>query len=121
MSVALRAGGLDGIVTTLAELVSRPVLVEDARGTVLAQTGPLTELPGADVRAAPGAAAGAVGEAEHIGAVAPSIRRAMASVPGAEGATVAVSGTEQQTFRQAYRTAREHSMWRCARNVVTLS
>ncbi|WP_371095193.1 helix-turn-helix domain-containing protein [Streptomyces sanglieri] len=276
LSVALRAGGLDGIVTTLAELVSRPVLVEDARGTVLAQTGPLTKLPDTDVRAAlplrvdqsephvlgaglvrehggylaatvrlagevvarvwlprgaggvsplderalehasivislelfrlrtgtevehrlrgelladilsgasaeshplreradrlghdlsrphaalvgqldvasesrrprayeralavvsefaaaytprplvamhqgavvalwpldgvrTGAAAGPVGEAEHMGAVASSIRRAMASVPGAEGATVAVSGTEQQTFRQAYRTAR---------------
>ncbi|MGY0059793.1 helix-turn-helix domain-containing protein [Streptomyces sp. LZ34] len=52
LAVALRAGGLDGIVTTLAELVSRPVLVEDARGTVLAQTGSPAELPGSDVRAA---------------------------------------------------------------------
>ncbi|MER8162075.1 GAF domain-containing protein [Streptomyces sp. NPDC094472] len=276
LSVALRAGGLDGIVMTLAELVSRPVLVEDARGTVLALTGPLAELPGADVRAAlpleedmsephmlgtglvrehgghvaatvrlagevvarlwlprgaeefstlderalehasivvslelfrlrtgtevehrlrgelladilsgaaaesrplreradrlghdlsrphaalvgqlevatesrrprayqraltlvselaatyrprplvamhqgamvalwpldgarTGAAAGAAGRAEPMGAVASSIRRAMASVPGAEGATVAVSATERQTVRQAYRTAR---------------
>ncbi|WHX15615.1 GAF domain-containing protein [Streptomyces malaysiensis subsp. malaysiensis] len=276
LAVALRAGGLDGIVMTLAELVSRPVLVEDARGTVLALTGPLAELPGADVRAAlpleedqaephmlgtglvrehgdhvaatvrlagevvarlwlprgaggfsalderalehasivvslelfrlrtgtevehrlrgelltdilsgaaaesrplreradrlghdlsrphaalvgqlevatesrrprayqraltlvselaatyrprplvamhrgamvalwpldgvrTGAAAGATGQAEPMGAVASSIRRAMASVPGAEGATVAVSAAERQTVRQAYRTAR---------------
>ncbi|MFD8517563.1 helix-turn-helix domain-containing protein [Streptomyces antimycoticus] len=52
LAVALRAGGLDGIVQALAELVSRPVLVEDARGAVLARTGSPSELPGSDVRAA---------------------------------------------------------------------
>ncbi|MEU9290703.1 GAF domain-containing protein [Streptomyces sp. NPDC048275] len=51
LAVALRAGGLDGIVTTLADLVSRPVLVEDARGTVLARTGPPAQLPSTDARA----------------------------------------------------------------------
>ncbi|MET8437962.1 GAF domain-containing protein [Streptomyces sp900116325] len=53
LAVALRAGGLDGIVTTLADLVSRPVLVEDAHGAVLAQTGPAAQLPSTDVRAGP--------------------------------------------------------------------
>ncbi|MEU5642618.1 helix-turn-helix domain-containing protein [Streptomyces milbemycinicus] len=52
LEVALRAGGLDGIVQALADLVSRPVLVEDAGGAVLARTGSLSELPGSDVRAA---------------------------------------------------------------------
>ena len=39
LAVALRGGGMAGIADVLSELVSRPVLIEDARGTVLAQTG----------------------------------------------------------------------------------
>lgn len=53
LAVALRAGGLDGIFTTLADLVSRPVLVEDAHGAVLAQTGPAVDLPSTEVRVGP--------------------------------------------------------------------
>ncbi|MFF5261860.1 helix-turn-helix domain-containing protein [Actinomadura viridis] len=52
LRVALRAGGVDGIAATVSDLLSRPVLVEDARGEVLAHTGALADLPPAAVRAA---------------------------------------------------------------------
>ncbi|EKT81454.1 transcriptional regulator CdaR [Rhodococcus opacus M213] len=48
LDVTLRAGGLDGITRVLAELIGRPVLVEDARGTVLATAGDSARLPDPD-------------------------------------------------------------------------
>ena len=39
-----------GIARLLAELVGRAVLIEDVRGTVLAQAGAPAELPDADLR-----------------------------------------------------------------------
>lgn len=51
LEVALRGGGLDGIATTLSDLLARPVLIEDPQGSVLALTGSPGLLPGAEVRA----------------------------------------------------------------------
>ncbi|WP_406337531.1 helix-turn-helix domain-containing protein [Streptomyces sp. NBC_01620] len=79
-----------------AEYLPRP-LVAMHKGAVVALW------PLDSVRAT---SAGPADGKEQIGLVASSVRRAMASVPDAEGATVAVSGTEQRTFQQAYRTAR---------------
>ncbi|HEY5853878.1 MAG TPA: GAF domain-containing protein [Aldersonia sp.] len=45
LDVTLRAGGLDGILAVLAELIARPVLVEDARGMLLAQAGDSAAFP----------------------------------------------------------------------------
>ena len=50
LAVTLGGGGIDGITTVLAELVGRAVLIEDVRGTVLAQAGAPAELPDADLR-----------------------------------------------------------------------
>ena len=50
LAVTLGGGGIDGIATVLAELVGRAVLIEDVRGTVLAQAGGPAELPDADLR-----------------------------------------------------------------------
>lgn len=44
LAVALRSGGLDGIATTLADLVGRSVRIEDARGEVLAASENFTEI-----------------------------------------------------------------------------
>jgi GAF domain-containing protein len=52
LRVALRAGGVEGIAAAASELLARPVLVEDARGEVLAHAGPLAALPSAEVRRA---------------------------------------------------------------------
>lgn len=52
LSVALRGGGIHGIADALSALVSRPVLIEDAKCAVLAQSGSPSELPAADVRSA---------------------------------------------------------------------
>ena len=48
LAVALRGGGMAGIADVLSELVSRPVLIEDAHGTVLAQTTGSMASPGND-------------------------------------------------------------------------
>jgi sugar diacid utilization regulator len=45
LAVALRGGGMAGIVTVLSGLVSRPVLVDDGRGAALAQAGPPVQWP----------------------------------------------------------------------------
>lgn len=50
LSVALHGGGMAGIVQALSALIIRPVLVEDARGTVLAQVGASEELQDNDTR-----------------------------------------------------------------------
>ena len=50
LAVALRGGGMAGIADVLSDLIARPVLIEDARGTVLAQTGGSTALPDIDTR-----------------------------------------------------------------------
>ncbi|MFC5751471.1 helix-turn-helix domain-containing protein [Actinomadura rugatobispora] len=50
LRVALRAGGVDGIAAAVSDLLARPVLVEDARGEVMAHAGPLEDLPGAEIR-----------------------------------------------------------------------
>ncbi|MEU0497789.1 GAF domain-containing protein [Mycobacterium sp. NPDC006124] len=52
LSVTLRSGGLGGIATVLAELIGRPVLVDDARNVVLATAGDGADLPGDAERAA---------------------------------------------------------------------
>jgi DNA-binding PucR family transcriptional regulator len=48
LAVALRGGGMAGIADVLSDLVSRPVVIEDAHGTVLAQTAGSTALPDDD-------------------------------------------------------------------------
>ena len=48
LAVALRGGGMPGIADVLGDLVSRPVVIEDAHGTVLAQTAGSTALPDGD-------------------------------------------------------------------------
>jgi len=48
--VALRGGGLPGIAHALSALVSRPVLIEDTRGAVLASAGRAADLPANDLR-----------------------------------------------------------------------
>lgn len=45
LAVTLRSGGLHGIATVLAELIDRPVLIDDAHDGVLASTGEIAELP----------------------------------------------------------------------------
>jgi sugar diacid utilization regulator/GAF domain-containing protein len=51
LSVTLRSGGLSGIAAVLAELIGRPVLIDDARNVVLATAGDAAELPDDDWRA----------------------------------------------------------------------
>ena len=50
LAVTLGGAGIAGITTVLAQLVGRAVLIEDVRGTVLAQVGAHNELPDADIR-----------------------------------------------------------------------
>ena len=45
LAVTLRAGGLSGIAAVLAELIGRPVLIDDSRNVVLASAGDDAELP----------------------------------------------------------------------------
>ena len=52
LSVTLRSGGLSGVAAVVAELIGRPVLVDDARNVVLATAGDAAELPD-DGRGAP--------------------------------------------------------------------
>lgn len=52
LAVTLRSGGVDGIAAVLAELVGRPVLIEDSRGEVLGVAGVPTALPDESRRAA---------------------------------------------------------------------
>lgn len=51
LAVTLRSGGLGGIAGALAELIGRPVLIDDSRGVVLATAGEDAELPDAAWRA----------------------------------------------------------------------
>jgi sugar diacid utilization regulator len=51
LAVTLRSGGLSGIVAVLAELIGRPVLIDDSRNVVLATAGDEAELPDAAWRA----------------------------------------------------------------------
>lgn len=51
LAVTLRSGGADGIAAVLAELINRPVLIDDARFVVLATAGDLGELPDVQSRA----------------------------------------------------------------------
>ena len=44
-AVTLRSGGLSGIAAVLAELIGRPVLIDDARNAVMATSGDVAELP----------------------------------------------------------------------------
>jgi sugar diacid utilization regulator/GAF domain-containing protein len=50
LAVTLGGGGIVGVTTVLAELVGRAVLIDDVRGTVLAQVGEPSQLPEAGVR-----------------------------------------------------------------------
>ena len=50
LDVALGGGGLGGIADSLAELIGRPVLIEDSAGRVTARSGSEAELPGPQVR-----------------------------------------------------------------------
>ncbi|MDT5174973.1 MAG: hypothetical protein QOG37_2224 [Mycobacterium sp.] len=50
LAVTLRSGGLSGVAAVLAELIGRPVLVEDVRNVVLATAGDHTQLPDAAQR-----------------------------------------------------------------------
>jgi sugar diacid utilization regulator len=52
LAVTLRSGGLSGIATVLAELIGRPVLIDDSRNAVLATAGDEADLPDAAWRAA---------------------------------------------------------------------
>ncbi|MBJ7337741.1 MAG: GAF domain-containing protein [Mycolicibacterium sp.] len=52
LAVTLRSGGLSGIAAVLAELIGRPVLIDDSRNDVLATAGDDSELPDAAWRAA---------------------------------------------------------------------
>jgi sugar diacid utilization regulator len=52
LAVTLRSGGLSGIAAVLAELIGRPVLIDDSRNAVLATAGDDAELPNAAWRAA---------------------------------------------------------------------
>ncbi|MHA3020898.1 helix-turn-helix domain-containing protein [Mycobacterium sp. BMJ-28] len=52
LAVTLRSGGLSGIAAVLAELISRPVLIDDTDQAVLATSGDTGELPDAQWRAA---------------------------------------------------------------------
>ena len=52
LAVTLRSGGLGGIATVLSELIGRPVLIDDARGVVLATAGDTAGLPDAAWRSA---------------------------------------------------------------------
>lgn len=52
LAVTLRSGGLSGIAAVLAELIGRPVLIDDSRNDVLATAGDDTELPDAAWRTA---------------------------------------------------------------------
>lgn len=52
LAVTLRSGGLSGIAAVLAELIGRPVLIDDARNVVLATAGDGAELPDDAWRAA---------------------------------------------------------------------
>lgn len=45
LAVTLRSGGLSGIAAVLAELIARPVLIDDTSNTVLAVAGDRAELP----------------------------------------------------------------------------
>lgn len=50
LAVALRGGGLPGIAEALSNLVLRPVLIEDSRGSVLAVAGGTAAQPDAELR-----------------------------------------------------------------------
>jgi sugar diacid utilization regulator/GAF domain-containing protein len=52
LAVTLRSGGLAGIAAVLAELIGRPVLIDDARNVVLASAGDARELPDEEGRSA---------------------------------------------------------------------
>ncbi len=52
LAVTLRSGGLSGVAAVLAELIGRPVLIDDSRGGVLATAGDDARLPDATWRAA---------------------------------------------------------------------
>jgi sugar diacid utilization regulator len=52
LAVTLRSGGLSGVAAVLAELIGRPVLIDDSRADVLAVAGDETRLPDATWRAA---------------------------------------------------------------------
>lgn len=52
LAVTLRSGGLSGIAAVVAELIGRPVLIDDAAGVVLATAGADDELPDAGWRRA---------------------------------------------------------------------
>ncbi len=52
LAVTLRSGGLGGIATVLAELIGRPVLIDDSSNAVLASAGADDDLPAAGWRAA---------------------------------------------------------------------
>jgi sugar diacid utilization regulator len=52
LAVTVRSGGLSGIAAVLAELIGRPVLIDDSRNVVLATAGDDADLPDAAWRAA---------------------------------------------------------------------
>lgn len=52
LAVTLRSGGLSGVAAVLAELIGRPVLIDDSRGRVLATAGDDAQLPDEAWRAA---------------------------------------------------------------------
>ena len=52
LAVTLRSGGLSGVAAVLAELIGRPVLIDDSRNDVLATAGDDAQLPEAAWRAA---------------------------------------------------------------------
>ncbi len=52
LAVTLRSGGLGGVAAVLAELIGRPVLIDDSRNDVLATAGDDAQLPDATWRAA---------------------------------------------------------------------
>lgn len=54
LGVTLRSGGLAGIAATLRELLGRPMLIDDARHTVLALAGESSQFPDSHWRAANG-------------------------------------------------------------------
>lgn len=51
LAVTLRSGGLSGVAAVLAELIGRPVLIDDSRNEVLATAGDDARLPDATWRA----------------------------------------------------------------------
>lgn len=75
LGVTLRSGGLDGIAAVLAELIGRPVLIDDSRDVVLAKAGNDGELPDAAWRAAANIAAPQSSAPVPVGSAADPTRR----------------------------------------------